>query len=288
MNIPPSVVITGVSTGIGYAAATLFTSHGIRVFGSVRTTRDAERLSKACGPLFHPLVFDVRNDADVLNAAQIVRDALDGHTLWGLINNAGIAVPGALLYLPIADFQNQLDTNLTAQLKVIQAFTPLLGADKNLIGKPGKMINLSSVSGKNAFPFLGAYAISKHGMEALSEALRRELMIFGIDVIIVGPGIIRTPLWDKVREQSIPPELANTIYAGPAKVCKDYILSGEKNGLPADDIAKLLLKIMKSNRPKYRYAPVPNKFFNWILPQLFPKRFVDWVIAKKIGLLKKK
>lgn len=281
----PSVVITGVSTGIGHATTNLLISKGIRVFGSVRNSEDALRLSKEWGSLFFPLIFDVTDSHRVSEAAARVRLELKGHKLWGLINNAGIAVPGALLYMPIPDFQKQLDTNLIGQLIAIQAFTPLLGAEKELQGPPGKIINISSVSGKNGYPFLGAYATSKHGLEGLSESLRRELMIFGIDVVIVGPGIVKTSIWDKVRKQAMPNEIAHSIYTKPAEMCKNFILSGEKNGLPAEDIANLLLKILQSKHPKTRYAPVPNKFINWTIPNLLPTRFVDWVIAKKIGLI---
>lgn len=286
MSSQPSVVITGVSTGIGYATTKLFIANGIRVFGSVRTETDANRLSKELGDNFIPLIFDVTDNQAVQDAALKTREILNGNTLQGLINNAGIAVSGALLYLPISEFKKQLDTNLTGQLQVIQAFTPLLGADKTLKGNPGKIINISSVSGKNAFPFLSAYAVSKHGLEALSEGLRRELMIFGIDVIIVGPGMIRTPIWDKARNQTMPPELANSVYKESAKKCKDFILAEEKNGLPAEDVAKLLLNILESPHPKVRYSPIPRKFISWIIPNLMPKRWLDWIIAKKIGLIK--
>ena len=236
-NTKLSVVITGVSSGIGHATAKLLTSQAIQVFGSVRNAEDSERLSKELGSHFFPLIFDVTDSNQVQNAAHIVREQLRGKKLWGLINNAGIAVPGALLYMPISDFQHQLETNLVGQLIVIQAFAPLLGVEKELSGEPGKIINISSVSGKNGFPFMGAYATSKHGLEGLSESLRRELMIFGIDVIIVGPGMIKTPIWDKVRKQSMPAELVHSIYNEPAKACKEFLLSSEKNGLPAETIA---------------------------------------------------
>jgi len=281
---PPAVVITGVSTGIGYETAKLLISRGIKVFGSVRKAQDAERLTQKWGSLFFPLIFDVTDNLSIQQAANNVRKQLNGHTLWGLINNAGMAVTGPLLYLPINDFQKQLDTNLTGQLMVIQAFTPLLGADKTLTGKPGKIINMSSVSGKNGYPFMGAYATSKFGLEGLSECLRRELMIFGIDVIIVGPGIVKTPIWDKIRKQNVSDSLTNTVYEKPAKICEDFILSGEKNGLSTETIANLLLNILQSNHPKTRYAPVSNKFINWTIPNILPKRLVDWIIAKKIGL----
>jgi NAD(P)-dependent dehydrogenase (short-subunit alcohol dehydrogenase family) len=281
------VVITGVSSGIGYATTKLFIAKGVKVFGSLRNTTDADHLKKEFGDLFFPLLFDVSNAEAVKTAADFVRQQLKGQTLWGLINNAGIAVTGPLLHMPISDFQKQLNVNLTGQLIVTQAFTPLLGADKELTGKPGKIINMSSVSGKHAYPFLAAYAVSKHGLEALSEGLRRELMIFGIDVIIVGPGVIRTPIWEKAKKETFSNEVIHSIYHQPASVFKDYLISNEKYGLPASDIARLLWDIMISTHPKTRYAPVPQKFINWIIPNLLPRRFIDWVIAKKIGLIKK-
>lgn len=281
------VVITGVSTGIGHAAAKLFTSQGIRVFGSVRNPADAERLQKEFGPNFQPLIFDVTEADKVKSAAQYVREQLHGKTLSGLINNAGIAVQGALLYISIKDFQKQLDVNLTGQLIVTQAFAPLLHQDKELMGPPGKIINISSVSGKIAYPFMGAYSISKHGLEAFSESLRRELMIFGVDVIIVGPGSIKTEIWDKAKKQSIPPELIESIYNKPATAFKEYMLKNvEYNGLPAEKAATLLLNILRAKKPKTRYTLVSNKLFNWIIPNLLPKRWYDRLIAKKFGLLK--
>jgi len=280
-----AVVITGVSSGIGYATTKLFNAKGIRVFGSVRKPADAERLVRECGSLFHPLMFDVTDQQSVREAALIVRDKLQGQTLNGLINNAGMAVIGDLLNMPIEKFEKQLNTNLIGQLIVTQAFVPLLGADQTLKGKPGKIINISSVSGKHGFPFMGAYCTSKHGVEGLSETLRRELMIYGIDVIIVGPGIVKTPIWNKVGEQT----LANkpSIYSAAEKASRQYAVQAEKNGLPVEKIAELLLKILQDPHPAVRYAPVPNKLFNWTLLNLIPKRLVDWVIAKKIGLIKK-
>src|SRR6266852_69224 len=126
-----SVVVTGVSTGIGAGTARVLTAHGMRVFGSVRQTADAERLTRELGPLFVPLVFDVTDRAAVNAAAEQVARALEGRTLFGLVNNAGIAVLGPLLYLPAEDFRRQLEVNLVGQLIVTQAFIPMLGADRS-------------------------------------------------------------------------------------------------------------------------------------------------------------
>lgn len=283
-----AVVITGVSTGIGYAATRLFTEKGIKVFGSVRNEADAKRLQKECGALYIPLVFDVTDAEKIKNAAQFVSQQLQGQTLWGLINNAGIVVSGAMMNLPMQDLRKQLEVNLFGQVMVTQAFVPLLGADKHLTGAPGKIINISSVAGKNTYPFLGPYAMSKHALEALSEALRRELMIFGIDVVIVGPGSIKTNIWDKAKNEIVTPELENSIYKEPSIAFKNFMLErAEREALPAEDVAQLLLKILRSKHPKVRYAPVPKKLLNWTIPNLMPKRWVDKLIAKMFGLNKK-
>ena len=179
-----SVVVTGASTGIGWACLKVLIAGGFRVFGGVRKQADADRLAKEFGANFTPLLFDVTDAAAVAAAAGKVRAALGGETLFGLVNNAGIAVPGPLLELSVEDFRRQIDVNLIGQFIVTQAFGPLLGADRSLKGPPGRIVMISSISGKTAFPFGGAYAASKFGLEGLSEALRRELMIFGVDVIV--------------------------------------------------------------------------------------------------------
>lgn len=284
-----AIVITGVSTGIGYATAKLFTSQGIIVFGSVRNEKDKMRLQNELGENYRPLLFDVTNEHDIQRAAHEVRTALQGQTLWGLINNAGCVVQGTLATMPIDDFKKQLDINLIGQLMVTQAFLPLLGTDKTLSGSPGKIINISSVSGKTAYPFFGAYAASKHGLEALSEALRRELMIFGIDVIIVGPGTIKTEIWDKARAEPYPKNIEQSIYKTAAYKFKEYMLTDvDTHALPKERVATLLLQIMQNKRPKVRYAPVPQKWMHWIISNILPKRFLDWAIAKKFGLLRSK
>ena len=283
-----SVVITGVSTGIGHAAAKLFISKGIKVFGSVRNQNDAARLQQEFGSLYTPLIFDVTDEEKIHAAAQSVREKLQGQTLCGLINNAGIAVSGAMMNMPLKDLRKQLEVNVFGQVMVTQAFVPLLGADKSLTGAPGKIINISSVAGKVTYPFMGPYSMSKHALEAFSEALRRELMIFGIDVIIVAPGAIQSQIWDKARDQTVTPELENSIYKQPATDFKNYMLANvEKNALPAEDVAALLLGILQAKNPQVRYAPVPNKLINWIIPNLLPKRWIDRIIAKKFGLQKK-
>lgn len=189
-----SVIVTGASTGIGWGCVKVLIASGIRVFGSVRKRIDADRLSKEFGTNFRPLIFDVTDAAAVAAGAKEVEAALGDETLFGLVNNAGIAVPGPLLYQEIDDFKHQITVNLVGQLIVTQAFAPLLGVDRSRRGAPGRIVMMSSVAGRNASPFVGAYSASKFALEGLSESLRRELMLFGIDVIIVAPGAVATPI----------------------------------------------------------------------------------------------
>src|SRR5713101_9336463 len=197
-----SVVITGASTGIGWATAKLLLDRGFRVFGSVRKQADADRLKSEFGN-FTPLLFDVTDEAAVLAAAREVRAALGGETLFGLVNNAGIAVAGPVLELAADEFRRQMDVNVIGPIIATQAFGPLLGSDPSLKGPRGRIVMVSSVAGKNGNPLMSAYSASKHAIEGLSESLRREMMLFGIDVIVVAPGGVKTPIWSKAEEVDI-------------------------------------------------------------------------------------
>src|ERR1700712_2779780 len=198
-----SVVITGTSTGIGWGTAKVLLERGFRVFGSVRKEEDADRLRQEFGANFTPLKFDVTDEAAVLAAAREVRAELEGETLAGLVNNAGIAVAGPVLELPADEFRRQMEVNVIGPVIATQAFGPLLGADPSLQGRKGRIVMISSVAGKNGNPLMSAYSTSKHAVEGLSESLRREMMLFGIDVIIVAPGAVKTPIWAKAEEVDV-------------------------------------------------------------------------------------
>src|ERR1700687_5916576 len=163
----------------------------------------AHRVRAEFGTNSTPLLFDVTNEAAVLAAAREVRAALGGETLFGLVNNAGIAVAGPVLELAADEFRRQMDVNVIGPIIATQAFGPLLGADSSLKGKPGRIVMISSVAGKNGNPLMSAYSASKHAIEGLSEGLRREMMLFGIDVIIVAPGAVKTPIWAKAEQVDI-------------------------------------------------------------------------------------
>jgi NAD(P)-dependent dehydrogenase (short-subunit alcohol dehydrogenase family) len=277
-----SVVVTGVSTGIGWGITKVLIERGFRVFGSVRKTQDAERLSKEFGELFVPLLFDVTDEAAVQAAAQQVSDQLGGQTLFGLVNNAGIAVPAPLMHQPTEDFRHQIEVNLVSVVIVTKAFLPLLGADRSRRGSPGRIINISSVGGKFGGPFLGAYAASKHGVEGLSESLRRELMLYGIDVIIIGPGSVATPIWDKAGQVDLS-AYANTEYTEAARRVQEYMIRDGRNGSPPEKVGEVVWHALTTPRPRVRYAVIPGSSFRRIVQMLLPKRVVDRIIARNLG-----
>jgi NAD(P)-dependent dehydrogenase (short-subunit alcohol dehydrogenase family) len=277
-----SVVVTGVSTGIGWGITKVLIERGFRVFGSVRKTQDAERLSKEFGERFVPLLFDVTDEAAVQAAAQQVSDQLDSETLFGLVNNAGIAVPAPLMHQPTDDFRHQIEVNLVSVVIVTKAFLPLLGADRSRRGAPGRIINISSVGGKFGGPFLGAYAASKHGVEGLSESLRRELMLYGIDVIIIGPGSVATPIWDKAEQVDLS-MYANTEYLEAARRVQDYMIRDGRNGYPPEKVGEVVWRALTTPKPRVRYAVIPGSSLRRIIQMLLPKRVVDRIIARNLG-----
>lgn len=281
-----SVVVTGVSTGIGWGITKVLLQKGFRVFGSVRKQQDAERLAKEFGEAFIPLIFDVTDEAGVQAAAQKVRAQMSGETLFGLVNNAGVAFPAPLMHQPIADFRKQMEVNLIGQLIVTQAFVPLLGSDRSLRGNPGRIINISSNGGKNGAPFLGAYVASKHALEGLSESLRRELMLYGIDVIIIGPGAVATPIWDKAEVVDLS-VYEKTDYVESASRLQKFMVADGRKGYPPEKIGEVTLHALTTAKPHVRYAVVPGNPLRNFIQGLLPKRTIDGIIAKNLGFRKK-
>ena len=278
-----SVVITGASTGIGWATTKLLLDRGFRVFGSVRRQADAERLRSEFGPNFIPLLFDVTDEAAVLAAAREVRAALDGETLAGLVNNAGIAVTGPVLGLAADGFRRQLDVNVIGPVIATQAFAPLLGAETPLKGAKGRIVMVSSLAGKNGNPLTSAYSASKHALEGFSESLRREMMLFGIDVIIVAPGAVKTPIWSKAEEVDLSAYRNSPFFPAMERIRK-FMLELGNNGLPPERIAEVIMGALTSASPRARYQIAPDPMRQFIV-NVLPKPMVDRIIAKRLGLL---
>jgi NAD(P)-dependent dehydrogenase (short-subunit alcohol dehydrogenase family) len=278
-----SVVITGASTGIGWATAKLLLDRGFRVFGSVRKQADADRLRGEFGANFTPLLFDVTDEAAVLAAAREVRAALGGETLFGLVNNAGIGVAGPVLALAADEFRRQMDVNVIGPIISTQAFGPLLGSDPSLKGAKGRIVMISSVAGKSGNPLASAYAASKHAIEGLSESLRREMMLFGIDVIIVAPGAVKTPIWVKADKVDFSPYRNSPFLPALEKVRK-FTQRLSEIGLPPEKIAEVIADALTSARPKVRYQITPDPMRH-LITAVLPKRMVDKIIARRLGLM---
>ncbi len=280
-----SVVITGASTGIGWGIAAVLVQKGFTVFGTVRKQADADRLRAEFGPTFIPLLMDVTDQPAVARAADQVRESLGQSNLAGLVNNAGISVVGPLLHQPLAEFRRQIEVNLISPLLVIQTFANLLGTDPTRNGPPGRIVNISSVGGKMGAPFLGAYAASKHGLEGMSESLRRELMLYGIDVILIEPGYVNTPILDKAEADSLEIYRHTGYAASLNRFTKLFIAEGRK-GLAPRNIGEAVHKALTVQKPKVLYTVVQQKFKNWTIPMHLPKRLLDRLIGKQLGLTK--
>jgi len=280
------VVVTGVSTGIGWGTTKVLIAKGFRVFGSVRKQADADRLQKEFGDGFVPLLMDITDADAVQQAARKVGSMTGDRNLIGLVNNAGVVVSGPLLYLRPSEYRRQLDVNLIAPLVVIQAFAPLLGTDKKRQGPAGRIVNTSSSGAKVAIPLLGAYSASKFGLEGMSDALRRELMLFGIDVVIIEPGTVNTAMYDKGEKEDLSEFKPTAYWEAVQKFQRFIVTEARTNGLSPALLGKAVHVALTTAKPKARYAVIPQRFKNWILPRLLPTRMVDAQLAKMRGLTK--
>jgi len=274
-----AIIITGVSTGIGYELAKKFAQKGYQVLGSVRKLEDAGSLMDQYPDNFLPLVFDVTDYAAIDLAAIEVKQLLKGEPLVGLINNAGIAITGTVCDLEMEEYQRQFDVNFFGLIRVTQVFLPLLGAEINFRGKPGRILNISSAAGKIGFPFMSPYCSSKHAVEGFSESLRRELMHLKIEVVVIGPTAIKTPIWDK-SDVEVSDEVKKGVFGKQASNFLKLFSKSGNIGMPADIFAQRVFSIFEKKNPKTRYAISANMFKEWLMPRYLPRGLVDKNIAK--------
>lgn len=285
-SLDRAVVVTGASTGIGRAAVASAIRNGSHVFASVRKQADADSLKAEFGEAVTSLLFDVADEAAVRAGAAQVAQALGNRKLFGLVNNAGIAVPGPLLHLDTEELRRQFEINLFGVHNVTRAFADLLGADEARTGAPGRIVMISSVGGERASPFVGPYSASKFALEGYSQSLRRELMLYGIDVIVIGPGAIATPIWDKAEQNDLK-RFSNTPYAKAIERVTDYMLKQGREGLPASEVGDLIWRCLSGPNPKVRYAILRRPFMDRTLPKMLPARTVDRIFAQRLGFPKR-
>ncbi|GAB4229414.1 MAG: SDR family oxidoreductase [Ekhidna sp.] len=283
-----NILITGVSTGIGYDLAKIFIDHDYTVYGSVRKQEDAKRLSSAFGDKFKPLLFDVTDFAAVDKAAAELTKEIAEEGLGALVNNAGIAIGGPFIDIPIDDFRHQFEVNVFGLIKVTKAFLPLLGARENHTSEPGRILQISSVAGRQGMPFMSPYAGSKHAVEGITESMRKELQLYGIDVILIEPGPIKTPIWNKGATELVEEKFVDSaFYPALKKYQYKFIGKALKSAWTSEKAAKIIFEAFQSVRPKARYLLVPEKFKNWTIPRLMGTRRLDRFFGKALGLTKK-
>jgi len=279
-----SVLITGASTGIGKSCAKTLSENNYRVFGTVRNEEDANTLKQEFGKYFTPIIMDVRNKKSIYSAKKIIENKID--KLDVLINNAGIALGGPIKYIDTDMFREQFEVNLFGLISVTKAFLELLGAsEKN--NHAGKIIMISSISGKRSYPFVSPYVASKHALEGFSDCIRKELMLYGIDVILIEPGPIKTAIWDKAPPPHDNP-FSETEYNEILKKFYNAVIEQGKLGLEVEAVSKKIKKVIEMNNPKTRYVITGKKLINYTLPSILPDRWFDKLTAKMLGIKKSK
>ena len=280
---PPTVVITGASTGIGEACALELDRRGFRVFAGVRSPTAAAKLRAKASSRLTPVTIDVTDAASIAAAANTVAAAVGDAGLAGLVNNAGIVVPGPLEAVPIDALRRQLEVNVIGHVAVTQAFLPLLRKAR------GRVVNMSSISGGLSVPFLGPYAASKWALEAINDALRQELQGFGIRVSSVAPGAISTPIWEKSSAaadeltKSISPEVLALYEADLARM-RDLAARSLRAASPIDRVVRAVVHALTAQRPKTHYYLGWDVRVSFKGMKMLSDGVRDWIVRKFVGL----
>ncbi|MFV0530031.1 MAG: SDR family oxidoreductase [Flavobacteriales bacterium] len=269
------ILITGISSGIGKAIAGKFLNEGCYVFGSVRKQEDAKRLKQEFNtPNFYPLLFDITDQNAVKEAVKTVKNHVGKNGLACLVNNAGVSYYGPMEHFPIEDLRKQFEINVFATVNVTQQFLPLLGTE-DLKNPSGKIIVISSAAGVWTRPFLGPYSGSKHALEAVFDAYRRELKLYGIDVVIIQPGPIRTEIWDKAQMFDIQKYKGTHYKELLQKIETSAIEQIKKLAIPPTRVADKVYLAFKKKKPKARYLVTPMKLAFKIFMYVLPARWLD-------------
>ena len=273
-----AVVITGASTGIGAACALHLDRRGFTVFAGVRKSEDGVVLQKAGSDRLVPLELDVTDLATLQKSHAAVVEATRERGLFGLINNAGIAVVGPLEAVPIADLRRQLEVNVIGQVAVIQAFLPLIRQAR------GRIVNMGSIAGLSTMPLMGPYSASKFALEAITDALRLEVRQWGIHVAIIEPGAIATPIWNKSaieaaeREAAIETDL-RTLYKPVVAAVRKVVGEASKRAISPDAVAKVVEDALTAPTPKTRYLVGADAKLRALMVRLLPDRISDRILT---------
>lgn len=274
-----NIFITGVSTGIGYDALTSLVSKGYFVIGTVRKSEDADKLKKEFGDKCIILIFDVRDVETSMAEISTVIPKMEKEGLYCLINNAGIAIPGPLQHITEDEFEQQMDVNVKSVRRITNMLLPYLGTDKKY--EPGKIINISSVSGLFNSPYNGSYCISKHALESMTDVYRRELAMFGIRVSAIQPGPIKTEIWNKSKGTL--DRFKDTAYGELLSSADKMIENAEKSAFDVKVVTDIIINILQTKQPKTKYLIHRKKFLFRLLAFYLPDKLVDKMIAKTLA-----
>jgi hypothetical protein len=278
-----SILITGCSTGIGAALVLEYLKQGFIVFGSIRDKKMEPLLKKKYGNNFIPLVFDVTNYSQISKAYKKVKLKLRGANLGILINNAGIAQLGPVEHISSEEFDLHLRTMVLGAFNCVQIFLPLLGTENRLT--PGKVINISSGGGSIGQPFMASYCSSKHALEGFSESLRRELLIYGIKVIIIAPRAFKTAIWEKSNVDKRASDFRKTVYSQAFSKFTGFIKDASKEGQDVEVLARKIYKISTLTKPKVKYSMGPSGL-QFFLIRTLPKKLIDKILGKYFLLIR--
>jgi NAD(P)-dependent dehydrogenase (short-subunit alcohol dehydrogenase family) len=274
-----SALVTGASTGIGRATALRLDAAGWRVFAGVRRPEDATSLREAGSERLTPLTLDV-TDAEQIAAAAGQIEAESEAGLDGLVNNAGVAIPGPLETLSIDDFRRQIEVNMTAHVAVTQALLPAIR------GAGGRIVFISSIGGRVAFPLTGAYHAAKFGIEAVGDVFRQELRPWGISVSIVEPGSIDTPIWERgerTADEIGTPE-REALYGKVVERYRKVVRDTAERGIPPEKAARAIEHALTANRPRARYLVGLEAKVTARAKLLLPTRIFDRIVARQMNL----
>ena len=276
-----AVVVTGASTGIGAAVALDCADRGMTVFAGVRDPQAGEALAAKGGPSLIPITLDVTDESSIARSLEVVQRVVGEGGLGGLVNNAGIAVGSPLEVISLALLRKQLEVNVVGQIAVTKAFLPLLRRGH------GRIVNMGSIAGRSTIPLLGPYSASKFALEALTDALRMELQPWGIEVSIIEPGAIATPIWEKsdkaARElEASAGEEAKALYGEAVFRIRETIARAARLAIPPGAVVEAVHHALTASRPHTRYlVGTDAKLRAWMvkwLPDRVQDRLVTWAL----------
>ncbi len=280
---PRNVLITGASTGIGAACARMLAERGWRVFAGVRREQDGEALKAGVVGRIVPVILDVTDREQIKTVVQEVGVQCGAEGLQGVVNNAGIALAGPLEFMPMEAIEKQFEINVLGLIAVTQAVMPMIRASR------GRIVLTGSNSGFMCEPFLAGYGATKHALEAIADSLRIELRPWGIEVALIQPGAIKTPIWSKSREAAeqlfvgMPPQ-CEELYAAPITALRKMVDKIPSMAIPPERVAKAVTHALEARRPRTRYPVGLDSILGSVLVRVVPDRVRDWVIRKFMGI----